>query len=104
MEELTADSLWENLQAAYRKIMDLPPARPEVLRCDSIACRRLLALIEAPTPQTLPGLPNTVAALFGIPIVVDDTLAPGEWRLVAHDGNVTRAGNVLAVTPSAAAS
>lgn len=42
----------------------------------------------APTPKPEPAWwPGGLDALFGIPIVVDDTLPPGMWRLV---DNTTR--------------
>ncbi len=46
-----------------------------------------------PSPFALP--PSPFALLLGIPIVVDDRLQPGEWRLVGNaEGEVRECGHL----------
>ncbi|HEY4375765.1 MAG TPA: hypothetical protein VGM93_01345 [Acidimicrobiales bacterium] len=61
--------------------------------------------VPAKTPEPFGGLfANPFAQLVGLPIVVDDDLPPGDWRLVAiGDGEVRQGGHVTMVidaTPS----
>lgn len=40
------------------------------------------------------GLPGVIDCLYGCPVVPDDSLPPGAWRILDSDGNMMHEGRI----------
>lgn len=61
------------------------------LRIHPTALDALRQRLPAPDPAT-PWVPGTLGSLIGIPVIADDGMTPGAWRLTDADGAVVRQG------------
>lgn len=71
--------VWTNLQRMFGQI--LSSMRPRRLECGT-RVRESMALITQSPREWSEG------TLFGIPIVVDESMPPNRWRVIDRDGNV----------------
>jgi hypothetical protein len=81
-----------DMQRHMALLAALPPPRPNVLKVDTVAAGWLwdnLGKVPAPTQPHDP-----INALLSLPIVVDDSLPEGTWRLVGPDGTILHEGTV----------
>lgn len=79
-----------DMQRHMALLAALPPPRPNVLKVDTVAAQWLWEMLDTvPAPTQAHDPVNT---LLSLPVVVDDSLPEGTWRLVGPDGKILHEG------------
>jgi hypothetical protein len=71
--------VWTNLQRMFGQI--LSSMRPRRLECGTRVLDSMALVTQSPREWS-------EGTLFGIPIVVDESMPPNRWRVIDRDGNV----------------
>lgn len=83
---MTGDTqaIWDAL-----KVPDVGPPLPARVELGRAALDSLRAAVGSSSPT---GLVVFSVPLYGVPVVLDDSLPDGGWRVIGHDGQVLSSG------------